>query len=131
MDDEHVEKVAALERQLADAEQRIETLRQQLPSRRNMLRLGGAAALGAAAAVVGKPGVAAAGTGAMQFGASNNAGGDETQLSASSQLWTLRVNNSSQFGRALDVRNSGGGSAIEAFTKPEAAPVASSPASTA
>jgi len=46
MDYEHVEKVAALGHQLADAEQHIEALCRQLPSRRNMLRLGGAAALG-------------------------------------------------------------------------------------
>lgn len=118
MDDEHVEKVAALERQLADAEQRIETLRQQLPTRRNMLRLGGAAALGAAAAVVGKPGVAAAGTGPMQYGASNSAGGAETRLSSSNDVSTLRVNNSGQGGRSIDARNSSGGTAVYAFTEP-------------
>jgi|JI10StandDraft_1071094.scaffolds.fasta_scaffold122725_3 hypothetical protein len=107
MHDEDLDEVAALRRQLADTEQRLAAMQDRLTSRRNLLRLGGAAAMGAAAAVVGSPGSAAAATGAMQFGAVNNAGNDLTELRSSDQLFAFRVSNSSLFGNALEARSSG------------------------
>ncbi len=115
-DEDH--DVAALRRQLADTEQRLAELQQRLTSRRHMLRLGGATAVGAAAALVGGGGAAHATTGTMQYGAANNAGTDETELSASSQLFTLRVNNSSQFASALSVVNSSSGTGVDALVDP-------------
>lgn len=117
MHEEDLDEVAALRRQLADTEQRLEAMQQRLTSRRQLLRLGGAAAVGAAAAAIAQPGVVAAATGDMQYGAVNNAGTDETELRGSSQLFTMRVSNSSLFGNALEARSSGA-TAFDALAEP-------------
>ena len=113
--------VAALRRRLADTEQRLAVMQERLDerttSRRHLLRLGGAAAAGAAAAALGRPGSAAATQGDMRFGEVNNAGTDETELRGSSQLFTLRVSNSSLFGNALEARSSGA-TALDALAEP-------------
>ncbi len=117
MHDEDADEIAALRRQLAATEQRLAEMQERRTSRRNLLRLGGAAAVGAAAAVVGGSGSAAAAVGTMQYGAINNSGSDETELRTSSQVFGLRVSNSSIFGTALDAR-SDGGIAFEAIAEP-------------
>jgi hypothetical protein len=87
--------------------------------RRNLLRLGGAAAAVGAGSVLLRPGVAGATTGAMQFGAANNAVGDETSLTSSSPQGTLTLSNSLS-GAALRATNNStfglGGVAISAHT---------------
>lgn len=117
MHDETADEITALRRQLAVTEQRLAEMQERRTSRRSLLRLGGAAAAGAAAAVVGGSGSAAAATGAMQFGAVNNSGVDETELRSSSQIFGLRVSNSSLFGNAIEARSTGA-SAFEAIAEP-------------
>ncbi len=63
--------------------------------RRNLLRLGGVAAAVGAGSVLLRPGVAGATTGAMQFGAENDAGATGTGLTSSNATDTLHVANTS------------------------------------
>ena len=118
MHDEGLDEVAELRRQLDDTQHRLAALQERLTSRRNMLRLGGAAAVGVAAAIVGTPGSAAATVGDMRFGEVNSSGSDETELRSSSQLFGLRVTTSSEFGTGLQARNTGGGPAFNALVDP-------------
>ena len=87
--------------------------------RRNLLRLGGAAAAVGAGSVLLRPGVAGATTGAMQFGLPNDAGDAETTLTSSDGVSTLNLSNSFS-GAALRATNNaasgGGGAAISAHT---------------
>ena len=69
-------------------------------SRRNLLRLAGSAAVAGAGASLLSTGSASAATGAMQYGASNVAGGSETTLSSSAP-YTLVLNNSHNSGYCL------------------------------
>ncbi|MBI4885264.1 MAG: hypothetical protein HY826_14545 [Actinobacteria bacterium] len=64
-------------------------------TRRGMLRLAGAAVVGGAAASLLGAQPAAANSGAMQFGATNNAGADTTILNSTATVPTLQVTNTS------------------------------------
>ena len=110
---DEVDDVVALRRRLADTEEQLGELQQRLTSRRHLLRLSGAAAVGAAAAVVAGTGAAEATTGTMQYGNTNNAGADETELSGSSSLFTLRVTNSNQLASTVMAVNSSAGTGLE------------------
>jgi len=96
-------KVQALEAKVQQLQSRIDELDDsghRGPTRRGMLRLAGAAAGGAVAVLTGH-GEAAAGTGPMQFGATNDAGASETTLTSSSSSSTLRVACSSANGTGM------------------------------
>ncbi len=82
-------RLALLEAQLADRSLPPE----QRSTRRGMLRLAGAAVLGGATASLVGAQPAAAASGAMQFGAPNDAGVDKTTLTSSNSDATLEVNN--------------------------------------
>ena len=132
---EHDDEVVAIRRLIAEAEQRLVALEADraatprtaasenhgpsVAGRRRLLRLTGAAVVGGVAALATASGRAAAGTGPMTYGDTNNSGADETQLSSSSQLFTLRVNNSSQFATTLEAVNTSSGTAFSARTEPD------------
>lgn len=59
-------------------------------SRRSLLRLAGAAAAGGAAASLLTHGSAGAGSGTLQYGVSNNAGGDATSLTSGSTAYAFQ-----------------------------------------
>jgi hypothetical protein len=91
----------------------VETAERGAPvSRRRLFGLlGGAAAVGTGLAVAGSALTAEsadATTGNMQFGASNNAGTDQTQLTASALSWTITVDNTGSDGRAVDMNTADG-----------------------
>lgn len=94
-------EVEELRRRVAELEGRS--------SRRHMLRLAGAAVVGgvAASAVGAQP--AAATTGAMQFGAPNNAGVDATSLTANVATAAFLVSNASVNGISVGVRGNASG----------------------
>ena len=95
-------------------------------SRCRLLRLAGAAVVGGAAASMLASGTASATTGAMQFGASNNAGASSTALGANVASYGFVVANNSNDASSTAVRaTSGGGTALSAYV---AAPAASSAA---
>lgn len=110
---DEVDDVVALRRRLADTEEQLGELQQRLTSRRHLLRLSGAAAVGAAAAVAAGTGAADA-AGTMLYGSTNNAGTDQTELSATNTVFTLRVTNSSQFASTVMAVNSSAGTGLEA-----------------
>jgi hypothetical protein len=76
--------------------------------RRTVARLGAVAAAVGAGSVVLKPGTAAATTGAMQFGAENDAASDGTGLSSANGDDTLHVRNSAN-APAISARSGGAG----------------------
>lgn len=110
---DEVDDVVALRRRLADTEEQLGELQQRLTSRRHLLRLSGAAAVGAAAAVAAGTGAADA-AGTMLYGSTNNTGTDQTELSATNTVFTLRVTNSSQFASTVMAVNSSAGTGLEA-----------------
>jgi len=64
-----------------------------LRTRRGVLRSAVAGAAGLALGALGRPELASATTGAMQFGTTNNAGADHTSLTSTSSSTTLGLNN--------------------------------------
>ncbi|MFI0431933.1 MAG: coiled-coil domain-containing protein [Candidatus Nanopelagicales bacterium] len=128
-------RIESLERQRADAERRIASLESARPgasehqsglgdegrpadpgppggqwSRRALLLGGVGAAAGAVAGVAGAS-PAAAGTGAMQYGAVNDAGGSTTSLQSTSGGQTLAVQNDG-LGRAVYAYAAGSSAAV-------------------
>lgn len=89
-------EVARLREEIVGLRAELEDLRDERTSRRRFVRTALALGAGGAAAALGAAAPAAATTGAMQFGAANNAGTSETSLAASRGA-----------GRALSVGNSG------------------------
>ena len=92
---ELVGEVAALRSRLAELEDRLAAVpvvpEPERSTRRGMLRLAGAAALGGAATALTGSRPAAASTGTMQYGDSNNSGSDYTTLTSSSTAFALEV----------------------------------------
>lgn len=98
-----------MQQELAGLRARVQELEGEgRASRRGALRLAGAAAVGGAAALLGSSPAAAA-TGAMQFGASNNAGSTQTTLSSTATT-TLAVN--SVGGRGVNAISTGAGTGV-------------------
>lgn len=98
-----------LREELARLRARVEELEGEgRTNRRGALRLAGAAAVGGAAALLGSQ-PAAALTGAMQFGASNNAGNTQTSL-ASTATNTLSI--SSVGGKGVNALSTGAGTGV-------------------
>ncbi len=79
-------------------------------SRRQLFKLAGAAAVGAAGASLLSAAPAGATTGTMMFGAVNNAGTDFTELDSTNGIETLFVSNSAAGSLAVFGFNSGSGS---------------------
>ena len=88
-------EIGELRRRLADVEAQLAVATApeatQRSTRRGLLRLAGAAVVGGAATALIGAQPAAAGTGNMLYGASNNAQADETSLSSSSAAYALQV----------------------------------------
>ena len=104
----------------------VEELRQRVAelegrsTRRNMLRLAGAAVVGGVAASVAGAQPAAATTGAMQYGATNSAGIDGTFLTATLGESALDVTNSDVDGTAIRGRATADGTGLRGtITSPE------------
>ncbi|MDO8364568.1 MAG: hypothetical protein Q7V88_16875 [Actinomycetota bacterium] len=108
-----MQHVQALEAKIRQLESRVDELEgggERRSTRRSMLRLAGAAAAGGAVAVLGGHDGAAAGTGLMSYGASNDAGTSTTSLHSSSGV-TLSVGNSST-GYAVYGQSAGSGTGV-------------------
>jgi len=101
-----------LEGQRLEAPDRVEASAERSATRRGMLRLAGAAVVGGAAASLLGAQPAAATTGAMEFGAANDADADATTLTSTSPI-TLTVSNTSPFGTAVLAKASGIGTALQ------------------
>jgi hypothetical protein len=107
------------EQKRSDEARNGEDIEEPAVARRNMLRLGGIAAAGAAAAALStavnaSPADAASGDN-LVLGTGNDSGADETNLSSSSTV-TLRIDNfKSGGGIALDAAGDGNGTAINAI----------------
>jgi hypothetical protein len=84
-------ELQALRQRVAEFEERVESPPplEEGSTRRGMLRLAGAAVVGGAAASLVSAHPAAAVSGTMMFGASNNAGTDSTTLTSSDDVTTL------------------------------------------
>ena len=82
-------------------------------SRRNLLRLAGAAAVAGAGASLLANGSASAATGAMQYGTANNAGTDGTYLTASRPDSAFEVTNPHVNGAALFGSGAGDGTGVK------------------
>ncbi len=101
-------RVELLEQQNAELRERLRTDEEPRPAerrfdRRNLLRLGGAAAAVGAGSVLLRPDGAGATTAAMSFGAENDAGTDTTGLTSTNGTDTLHVANTAS-GEALNVQ---------------------------
>jgi hypothetical protein len=108
-------EVAALQRRVLALEHKLaETAAPHVASsssRRGMLRLAGAAVVGGAGAMLINGGQAAAATGNMQYGASNDAAGSITSLKSSASD-TLDVYNSDTAGTAVYGSARSGGTGV-------------------
>lgn len=86
-----------------------EPLQDSPTSRRQLLKLAGAAAVGAAGASLAVATPAGATTGLMEYGATNNAGADYTVLESTNSTITLHVANTGVGGAIFGLSESGDG----------------------